>query len=332
MPSVWKSRKEQGGTNVARLCAKWSQFTKRLSFGNGNGSAVLINHLDAQLLTSSPSPFSLGPKTFFPARETPESLSPSAHHERRQGESAVCNPEEGPHRNQPCWHPDLSLPASRTVHPTSCFPPIKSSSLSAACGDTQDLWASLQPGGVSDPHPGQQALGEPLSALSRDETCSKLLDLEIRYEQETRGHWSNTASDSEDGEEGEGPEKSQRKCKQGDEPQVVLTHQYSLTAWPVTQALPLLCSPGVPAPPEATQTQGVEDCRQVPSLRDRSSHLRGRANTLTGADNVLQERPLSGREEGWLGTLEGDKLLHTDDMLDQWFSNLAACSCPLGSF
>ena len=57
---------------------------------------------------------------------------------------------------------------------------------------------------------GQQALGELLSALSRDETCSKLLDLEIRYEQETRGHRSNTASDSEDGEEGEGPEKSQR--------------------------------------------------------------------------------------------------------------------------
>lgn len=77
--------------------------------------------------------------------------------------------------------------------------------------------------------------------------------------------------------------------------------------------------------------QYVEDCRQVPSLRVRSSHLRGRANTLTGADNVSQARPLSGREEGWVGTLEGDKLLYTDDMLDRWFSNLAACSCPLGS-
>ena len=54
--------------NVARLRAKWSRFTKRLSFGNSNGSAVLINHLDAQPLTSSPSPFSLGPKTFFPSR------------------------------------------------------------------------------------------------------------------------------------------------------------------------------------------------------------------------------------------------------------------------
>lgn len=53
-------------------------------------------------------------------------------------------------------------------------------------------------------------MGDLLSALSRDETCSKLLDLEIWYEQETRGHQSNTASDGEDGEGGEGPEKSQR--------------------------------------------------------------------------------------------------------------------------
>ena len=26
-----------------------------------------------------------------------------------------CNPEEGPYWNQPCWHPDFGLPASRTV-------------------------------------------------------------------------------------------------------------------------------------------------------------------------------------------------------------------------
>lgn len=61
--------------NVARLRTKWSQFTKRLSFSNGNGSAVLINHLDAQPLTSSPSPFSLGPKTSFPARSVLPLLS-----------------------------------------------------------------------------------------------------------------------------------------------------------------------------------------------------------------------------------------------------------------
>ncbi|XP_074208112.1 renin isoform X2 [Camelus bactrianus] len=47
MPSVRESLKERG-VDVARLGAEWSQFTKRLSFGNRTTPVVLTNYLDTQ--------------------------------------------------------------------------------------------------------------------------------------------------------------------------------------------------------------------------------------------------------------------------------------------
>ncbi|XP_062971508.1 renin [Cynocephalus volans] len=47
MPSVRESLKERG-VDMARLGAEWSQFTRRLSFGNSTSPVVLTNYLDTQ--------------------------------------------------------------------------------------------------------------------------------------------------------------------------------------------------------------------------------------------------------------------------------------------
>ncbi|XP_020918871.1 renin isoform X2 [Sus scrofa] len=47
MPSVRESLKERG-VDMARLGAEWSQFSKRLSFGNRTSPVVLTNYLDTQ--------------------------------------------------------------------------------------------------------------------------------------------------------------------------------------------------------------------------------------------------------------------------------------------
>ncbi|KAM9613492.1 renin [Trichechus inunguis] len=47
MPSVWESLKEQG-VDVAKLRAEWSQFTRRVSLGNGTSPMILTNYMNTQ--------------------------------------------------------------------------------------------------------------------------------------------------------------------------------------------------------------------------------------------------------------------------------------------
>lgn len=87
---------------------------------------------------------------------------------------------------------------------------------------------------------------------------------------------------------------------------MVLTHQYSLTAWPVTQPPPLLCSPGVPAPTEATQThpnpsEGGASCALFALFYSLSSYLLFFCGVTLLGEAGLSQRHL------WVGWGRGKK-------------------------
>ena len=66
MPSVRESLKERG-VDMARLGAEWSQFSKRLSFGNRTSPVVLTNYLDVSAQLGPLLPWVKGlPSSFHP--------------------------------------------------------------------------------------------------------------------------------------------------------------------------------------------------------------------------------------------------------------------------
>uniref|UniRef100_A0A8D1TQZ6 renin n=1 Tax=Sus scrofa TaxID=9823 RepID=A0A8D1TQZ6_PIG len=317
MPSVRESLKERG-VDMARLGAEWSQFSKRLSFGNRTSPVVLTNYLDTQYygeigIGTPPQTFKVifdtgSANLWVPSTKcSPLYTACEIHslYDSSESSSYVENGTEftihyGSGKVKGFLSQDLVTVGGFTV--TQTFGevtelPLIPFMLAKFDGVLGMGFPAQAVGGVTpvfDHILSQKVLKEDVFSVyySRNSKNSQLLGGEIvlggsdpQYYQDSFHYVSISKTGSwQIKMKGVSVRSATLLCEEGC--MVVVDTGASYISGPTSSLRLLMETLGAK---ELSTDEYVVNCNQVPTLPDISFHLGGRAYTLTSADYVLQD-------------------------------------------
>ncbi|XP_047608970.1 renin [Phacochoerus africanus] len=317
MPSIRESLKERG-VDMARLGAEWSQFSKRLSFGNRTSPVVLTNYLDTQYygeigIGTPPQTFKVifdtgSANLWVPSTKcSPLYTACEIHslYDSSESSSYVENGTEftihyGSGKVKGFLSQDLVTVGGFTV--TQTFGevtelPLIPFMLAKFDGVLGMGFPAQAVGGVTpvfDHILSQKVLKEDVFSVyySRNSKNSQLLGGEIvlggsdpQYYQDSFHYVSISKTGSwQIKMKGVSVRSATLLCEEGC--MVVVDTGASYISGPTSSLRLLMETLGAK---ELSTDEYVVNCNQVPTLPDISFHLGGRAYTLTSADYVLQD-------------------------------------------